>query len=160
MSYLMHVKAHHEVFEGLSCAGRPVAFDNTILPKKCPSAMLAVCTDLVIEQAGILCLPRGLDMAERLMHVGCRGDIINGAEFTPEARVPDPQRLVQAYNQSASTLNLLRGFATGDEIDSVLLLCPGTTCLKQHLLQTVKTCDLFLAITEDSDLCKCYCAGD
>ena len=45
---------------------------------------------------------------------GCRGDIINGAEFTPEARVPDPQRLVQAYNQSASTLNLLRGFSTGD----------------------------------------------
>jgi len=42
-----------------------------------------------------------------------RGDIINGPEFTPEARVCDPQRLVQAYNQSASTLNLLRGFSYG-----------------------------------------------
>jgi hypothetical protein len=42
-----------------------------------------------------------------------RGDIINGPEFTPEARIPDPWRLVRAYNQSAATLNLLRGFSTG-----------------------------------------------
>jgi 3-deoxy-7-phosphoheptulonate synthase len=42
-----------------------------------------------------------------------RGDNINGTEFTPEARTPDPQRLVQAYLQSASTLNLLRAFAQG-----------------------------------------------
>lgn len=42
-----------------------------------------------------------------------RGDIINGPEYTPEARVPDPWRLVRAYNQSAATLNLLRGFSTG-----------------------------------------------
>ena len=42
-----------------------------------------------------------------------RGDIINGPEFTAEARVPDPQRLVQAYNQSAATMNLLRAFSTG-----------------------------------------------
>ncbi len=42
-----------------------------------------------------------------------RGDIINGPEFTSEARVPNPERLVQAYNQSAATLNLLRGFSTG-----------------------------------------------
>ena len=42
-----------------------------------------------------------------------RGDIVNGAEFTPEARIPDPRRLVEAYNQSAATLNLLRAFAHG-----------------------------------------------
>jgi 3-deoxy-7-phosphoheptulonate synthase len=42
-----------------------------------------------------------------------RGDIINGPEFTTEARVPDPQRLVRAYNQSAATMNLLRAFSTG-----------------------------------------------
>jgi len=42
-----------------------------------------------------------------------RGDNINGMEFTPEARTPDPQRLVQAYAQSAATLNLLRAFAQG-----------------------------------------------
>jgi 3-deoxy-7-phosphoheptulonate synthase len=42
-----------------------------------------------------------------------RGDIINGDAFTEEARVPDPNRLISAYNQSAATLNLLRGFASG-----------------------------------------------
>ncbi|KAK0338620.1 hypothetical protein LTR94_037881, partial [Friedmanniomyces endolithicus] len=42
-----------------------------------------------------------------------RGDIINGMGFTPEERMPDPQRLIRAYNQSASTLNLLRAFAGG-----------------------------------------------
>jgi 3-deoxy-7-phosphoheptulonate synthase len=42
-----------------------------------------------------------------------RGDIINGTDFTPEARVPDPRRQLEAYRQSAATLNLLRAFATG-----------------------------------------------
>ncbi|MBX3518973.1 MAG: 3-deoxy-7-phosphoheptulonate synthase class II [Xanthobacteraceae bacterium] len=42
-----------------------------------------------------------------------RGDIINGPEFTEEARIPDPKRQLEAYRQSAATLNLLRAFATG-----------------------------------------------
>jgi len=42
-----------------------------------------------------------------------RGDIINGIAPTMEARVPDPQRQLMAYRQSAATLNLLRAFATG-----------------------------------------------
>ena len=42
-----------------------------------------------------------------------RGDIVNGTEFTPEARIPDPRRQLQAYRQSAATLNLLRAFAQG-----------------------------------------------
>ncbi|MBM3609369.1 MAG: 3-deoxy-7-phosphoheptulonate synthase class II, partial [Alphaproteobacteria bacterium] len=42
-----------------------------------------------------------------------RGDIINDVAFTPEARMPDPSRLIEAYRQSAATLNLLRAFATG-----------------------------------------------
>ena len=42
-----------------------------------------------------------------------RGDIINGIGFDKEARVPDPQRQIKAYRQSASTLNLLRAFAQG-----------------------------------------------
>ena len=46
-----------------------------------------------------------------------RGDIINGMGFTAEERVPDPQRLLKAYNQSASTLNLLRAFAGGGYAD-------------------------------------------
>ncbi len=46
-----------------------------------------------------------------------RGDNINGMEFTSESRTPDPQRLLQAYAQSASTLNLLRAFAGGGYAD-------------------------------------------
>ena len=46
-----------------------------------------------------------------------RGDIINGMGFTPEERIPDPERLLKAYAQSASTLNLLRAFATGGYAD-------------------------------------------
>ena len=46
-----------------------------------------------------------------------RGDNVNGMEFTPEARTPDPQRLVQAYAQASSTLNLLRAFAGGGYAD-------------------------------------------
>jgi len=46
-----------------------------------------------------------------------RGDSVNGIEFTPEARTPDPERMVQAYNQSAATLNLLRAFAQGGYAD-------------------------------------------
>lgn len=42
-----------------------------------------------------------------------RGDIINGIEFNEEARIPDPERQVMAYRQSAATLNLLRAFAQG-----------------------------------------------
>lgn len=42
-----------------------------------------------------------------------RGDIINGIEFSAEARMPDPQRMSMAYRQSAATLNLLRAFAQG-----------------------------------------------
>ncbi|MGZ9104697.1 MAG: class II 3-deoxy-7-phosphoheptulonate synthase [Rhodoplanes sp.] len=42
-----------------------------------------------------------------------RGDIINDNEFTAEARRPDPRRQLQAYRQSAATLNLLRAFAQG-----------------------------------------------
>jgi 3-deoxy-7-phosphoheptulonate synthase len=46
-----------------------------------------------------------------------RGDIINGAEFTAGARIPDPSRMEFAYLQSAATLNLLRAFATGGFAD-------------------------------------------
>ena len=42
-----------------------------------------------------------------------RGDIINSNEFTEAAREPNPERLLAAYHQSASTLNLIRAFAQG-----------------------------------------------
>ena len=46
-----------------------------------------------------------------------RGHIINAEAATAAARVPDPERLVQAYHQSASTLNLLRAFTKGGFAD-------------------------------------------
>jgi 3-deoxy-7-phosphoheptulonate synthase len=46
-----------------------------------------------------------------------RGDIVNGAAFTAESRVPDPARMETGYFQSAGTLNLLRAFATGGYAD-------------------------------------------
>jgi 3-deoxy-7-phosphoheptulonate synthase len=46
-----------------------------------------------------------------------RGDMVNDFEFEPEARRADPTRLVRAYHQSASTLNLLRAFAKGGFAD-------------------------------------------
>ena len=46
-----------------------------------------------------------------------RGDNINGMEFSEEARLPDPARLLKAYGQSAATLNLIRAFATGGYAD-------------------------------------------
>src|SRR3954462_1238769 len=46
-----------------------------------------------------------------------RGYIVNDTASTEEARVADPERLIQAYNQSASTLNLLRAFTKGGFAD-------------------------------------------
>jgi len=46
-----------------------------------------------------------------------RGDIVNDIAFTQSARTPDPLKLIQAYNQSASTMNLLRAFARGGLAD-------------------------------------------
>ena len=46
-----------------------------------------------------------------------RGDIINGPDFTAQARIPDPGRMEFAYLQSAATLNLLRAFSTGGYAD-------------------------------------------
>ena len=46
-----------------------------------------------------------------------RGDIVNDIAFEAAGRAPDPQRMVQAYNQSAATLNLLRAFTKGGFAD-------------------------------------------
>ncbi|MEZ5849093.1 MAG: 3-deoxy-7-phosphoheptulonate synthase class II [Hyphomicrobiaceae bacterium] len=59
--------------------------------------------------------PRSSDVEKRdgVELPSYRGDIINGFDFTPEARIPDPQRQLQAYRQSAATLNFLRAFLQG-----------------------------------------------
>mgnify|MGYP001627793159 FL=1 len=46
-----------------------------------------------------------------------RGDIINDLAFTPEARIPNPGKMLQAYTQAAATVNLLRAFSTGGYAD-------------------------------------------
>ena len=46
-----------------------------------------------------------------------RGHIVNDIAFTAAARAPDPERLLTAYHQSASTLNLLRAFTKGGFAD-------------------------------------------
>ena len=46
-----------------------------------------------------------------------RGDIINELDFTPQARIPNPGKMLQAYTQAAATLNLLRAFSTGGYAD-------------------------------------------
>ncbi len=46
-----------------------------------------------------------------------RGDIINDLPFTAEARIPNPQKMLQAYTQAAASLNLVRAFSTGGYAD-------------------------------------------
>ncbi|MEA2487586.1 MAG: 3-deoxy-7-phosphoheptulonate synthase [Actinomycetota bacterium] len=46
-----------------------------------------------------------------------RGHAVNDLAFDPESRKADPHRLVQAYNQSAATLNLIRAFTKGGFAD-------------------------------------------
>ncbi len=46
-----------------------------------------------------------------------RGDIINELDFTPESRIPNPRKMLEAYTQAAATLNLLRAFSTGGYAD-------------------------------------------
>jgi 3-deoxy-7-phosphoheptulonate synthase len=46
-----------------------------------------------------------------------RGDVVNGYDFTPEARTADPSRLVRGYHTAASTLNLIRAFTQGGFAD-------------------------------------------
>ena len=46
-----------------------------------------------------------------------RGDMVNDFAFTPESRIPDPSRLLRAYNASSATLNLVRAFTTGGYAD-------------------------------------------
>lgn len=71
------------------------------------------------RMAGQFAKPRSADMEtiDGVSLPSYRGDIVNGVEFDEASRVPDPARMVQAYNQSAATLNLLRAFAQGGYAD-------------------------------------------
>jgi 3-deoxy-7-phosphoheptulonate synthase len=65
--------------------------------------------------AGQFAKPRSSDNEKKdgLELPSYRGDIINGPDFSAEARIPDPRRQVQAYRQSAATLNFLRALLDG-----------------------------------------------
>lgn len=69
--------------------------------------------------AGQFAKPRSSDFEEfnGIKLPSYRGDIINGFEFNETARKPQPERMIEAYNQSASTLNLLRAFSRGGLAD-------------------------------------------
>lgn len=69
--------------------------------------------------AGQYAKPRSSDTETRdgVTLPAYRGDAVNGFEFTAESRIPDPQRLLEVYHASASTLNLVRAFVTGGYAD-------------------------------------------
>ncbi|HWS59093.1 MAG TPA: 3-deoxy-7-phosphoheptulonate synthase class II [Actinotalea sp.] len=71
------------------------------------------------RMAGQYAKPRSSDDETRdgLTLPAYRGDAVNGHPFTPEARVPDPRRLLDAYHRSSATLNLIRAFTTGGFAD-------------------------------------------
>ncbi|MBA3895795.1 MAG: 3-deoxy-7-phosphoheptulonate synthase class II [Sphingomonadaceae bacterium] len=67
------------------------------------------------RMAGQFAKPRSADTEEQdsVTLPAYRGDIVNDIAFEANGRAPDPQRMVQGYNQSAATLNLLRAFSNG-----------------------------------------------
>ncbi|WP_084126671.1 class II 3-deoxy-7-phosphoheptulonate synthase [Demequina sp. NBRC 110054] len=71
------------------------------------------------RMAGQYAKPRSSDSETRdgVTLPAYRGDIVNAFAFTEEARTPDPERLLEAYHVSASTLNLIRAFTTGGFAD-------------------------------------------
>lgn len=71
------------------------------------------------RMAGQFAKPRSSDTETRedITLSAYRGDAVNGYDFTAESRTPDPKRLLQAYNTSASTLNLIRAFTMGGFAD-------------------------------------------
>lgn len=71
------------------------------------------------RMAGQFAKPRSSDTETRgeVTLPAYRGDAVNDLAFTPEARRPDPNRLVRVYNTSAATLNLVRAFTQGGFAD-------------------------------------------
>ncbi len=69
--------------------------------------------------AGQYAKPRSSDTETRdgVTLPSYRGDIVNSPEFTPEARIPDPRRLIQAYSCSAQTMNFTRALVDGGFAD-------------------------------------------
>ena len=71
------------------------------------------------RMAGQYAKPRSADAETRdgVTLPAYRGDSVNGHEFTPESRIPDPTRMLDAYLRSGTTLNLIRAFTMGGYAD-------------------------------------------
>lgn len=71
------------------------------------------------RMAGQFAKPRssGSETIDGVTLPAYRGDIVNGIGFDAASRVPDPERLLQAYHQATASLNLLRAFAQGGFAD-------------------------------------------
>ncbi|HEX5421019.1 MAG TPA: 3-deoxy-7-phosphoheptulonate synthase class II [Gammaproteobacteria bacterium] len=71
------------------------------------------------RMAGQYAKPRSADLEARggVSLPSYRGDTINGSEFTPEAREPDPQRMLRGYERAALTLNFVRSLVDGGFAD-------------------------------------------
>ena len=71
------------------------------------------------RMAGQFAKPRSSDFETRegVTLPAYRGDAVNSYEFTEEGRKNDAKRLLQAYNTSSSTLNLIRAFTQGGFAD-------------------------------------------
>jgi 3-deoxy-7-phosphoheptulonate synthase len=69
--------------------------------------------------AGQYAKPRssGVEKIDGMELPSYRGDAVNDLSRSLEARTPDPRRLLRAYHSAASTLNLMRAFATGGDAD-------------------------------------------
>ncbi len=69
--------------------------------------------------AGQYAKPRSADLEERegVSLPSYRGELVNGSEFTPEARIPDPERMLRGHEHAAMTLNFIRSLVDGGFAD-------------------------------------------
>ena len=87
------------------------------------SAVLTYASSLPVvkvgRMAGQFAKPRSEDFEEKngIKLPSYRGDIINDIKFDEISRQPDPNRMLDAYSQSAYALNLIRAFASGGFAD-------------------------------------------
>jgi len=86
--------------------------------------------------AGQFAKPRSSDteMIDGIEYPSYRGDIVNDIEADLKLRIPNPKKLLKAYNQSAATLNLLRAFARGGMADLHKVHSWNLNYMKDHTL--------------------------
>ena len=88
--------------------------------------------------AGQFAKPRSSDFEtiDGVEYPSYRGDIVNDIKTDQKLRIPNPKKLLKAYNQSAATLNLLRAFAKGGMADLSRVHNWNLEYMKSHKLGT------------------------